>query len=139
AAAEGRSAAQIVVAVRAKLAADCEDGVRPLLKRTVLRALRGPGAKARAALVGLGFPVELFDELPAAQRALESAPGSVSIEALARPSAELSGQIFAHAALAVERVELAPALQRFGAALGAWIYAFDAWQDLADDVRLGRF
>lgn len=131
-------AALDVGAVRAKLLDDIEDGDRPLAKRVVLRALRRPSEKARAALRRLGFPLSLLDELPRAQAEAER-QRDPDIAVLAEPSATLVGQVFAHAALAADRPQHAAVLRSLGEALGAWVYAFDAWRDLPDDVRRGRF
>ncbi|MCA8958559.1 MAG: hypothetical protein KDC87_20955, partial [Planctomycetes bacterium] len=62
-----------------------------------------------------------------------------TIEVLARPSAELVGQVFAHAGRVCGRPELADGLSELGRALGAFVYALDAWTDLTEDRARGRF
>jgi hypothetical protein len=125
-------------AVRAKLIDDVEDGDAPWSKRLALRALRGPQQRARAALRRLGFPVSLLDSLPARQAEAERAPRP-TIESLAGPSVELTGQVFGHAALASDRARLGGWLRAFGEALGAIVYGLDAWDDRGADLRRGRF
>ncbi|MCB9870629.1 MAG: hypothetical protein H6837_12290 [Planctomycetes bacterium] len=131
-------AAANVGAVEAKLRDDLADGDRPLRSRVGLRLLRGPAARAREQLRALGVPTALFDELPARQAARERA-ARPTIEVLARPSAELVGQVFAHAGRVCGRPELADGLSELGRALGAFVYALDAWTDLTEDRARGRF
>ncbi|MGE0144437.1 MAG: DUF5685 family protein [Planctomycetota bacterium] len=47
--------------------------------------------------------------------------------------------MFAHAGRLSDREADVGALADFGRALGAWVYVFDAWQDLAEDRRRDRF
>lgn len=123
--------------VDAKLRDDLDDGAR-WWTRPVRWLLRGKVRRAHRALAGLGFDLGLVAQLPERQRAVEAAeaPGMAS---LAEPSALLLGEIFAHAGVLAERRRHVAALRRFGRAVGAAVYAFDALDDHDDDRRRGCF
>ena len=127
--------------IDAKLRDDVDDGrrwwtrpLRWLLRRKVRRAF--------AALRAQGFAVELLESLPPRQAAVEAA-AQPSLQQLAAPSAELLGEIFAHGGSLGGsldgREEATPELRRFGRAVGAAVYAFDALEDHDDDRARGRF
>lgn len=130
-------AAANLATIVAKLHDDVADDGR-WRSRAALRLLRGRHARSTAALRALAFPVSLFTELPARQAEREAEP-SPNLATLAAPTAELSGQLFGHAARLSGRREDAAALVAFGASLGRFVYAWDAFRDLRADVRLGRF
>ncbi len=133
-------AAANVAAVEAKLQDDVLDE-GGLLPRVGLRFLGKDRSRARVMLAEIGFPVSLFDELGPRQSAVEARglEGRASLEELAEPSATLCGQMFAHAARLTGRWQDAAAAGRLGGALGRHVYLDDAWRDLDDDGRRGRF
>lgn len=98
------------------------------------------GARIEDALSALGeqgFPVGILRGMPERQAAREA--GASRPDAVAGPSAGLSAALFVHAARIADAMEHAPALARFGAALGRAIYWLDALEDQAEDARKGRF
>lgn len=102
------------------------------------RLLAGEAKAAHEFLHADGFPVQILQDLPErqarAERALSPTP-----EALALPTAEVLGSIFA----AVSRRTGAPsrvvALRQLGQSLGSAIYLKDALDDQAKDRRKNRF
>ncbi|MEZ6037953.1 MAG: DUF5685 family protein [Planctomycetota bacterium] len=127
--------------VDAKLRDDLDDGPR-WWTRALRWLLRGKVRRAHRALTELGFDVALVAQLPARQRAVEAAVATAAaptLASLAAPSAEVLGEIFALAGRLADREPRVAALRRFGRAVGAAVYAFDALDDHDDDRRRGRF
>ena len=130
-------AALDIAAVQAKLCDDIEDeGL--WTRRAALRLLRSRAARASGELRRLGFRVELFDTLASRQGSLERRT-RVTLQELAAPTAELTGEMFAHTAIVTGRAKLVGLLRTTGKALGRFIYAWDAVLDLDEDLRKGRF
>ncbi|MEM7199673.1 MAG: DUF5685 family protein [Planctomycetota bacterium] len=135
-------AALNVAAVEAKLRDDVRDegGLR-LRARLGRRWLRGRMAKAQSCLAehsGSARLGEALRDLDGRQAAVERGRHS-TLAALARPSADVTGAIFAGAGRAVGRPELERPLRALGEGLGRFVYLWDAWVDRDADARRGRF
>ncbi len=130
-------AAVNVLAITAKLRDDQMDEGR-LRSRVGLRVLRRQDRLATTALHRQGFPVSIFEELPAQQAAAERATDP-SLHSLAGPSRVLGGQMFAYVAVVAKRDGYASVLRRFGEALTTWVYLWDAVIDAKSDQKHVRF
>lgn len=130
-------AALTIAAAGAKLRDDVQDDGR-LLSRTALSLLRSRERRAWRTLADQGFPVEVIRGLPRRQTAVESA-AVATLRSLAAPSADLTAAAFGHLARVSCRDALRPSLERFGAALGTFVYLQDAVDDLSRDLERGRF
>lgn len=124
--------------VEAKLIDDVTDDDSRLVRRASLRLLRGRARTAYQVLDDLGFPVAEIATLPARQAEAEELE-QPSLDDLGAPSAQLTASLFAFAGEVTGRQEHRGALSRFGAALGSFVYLWDAWIDRDDDRRRQRF
>ena len=117
-----------------------EGGLRAAGSRLLCALSRARFGHAGAILSASGFPVaEVGRRLGGQARAeTEVARGGDPREA-AQPSALAFGAILAHTArLAGRDANVAP-LAQAGRSLGELVYTLDAYEDLADDLRRGRF
>lgn len=90
------------------------------------------------ALVDLGFPSTLLEELTARQSVIERR--CTDLDSLSEATAEVSAVVFHHAAIAVgAQSELACALRKIGHAFGKLIYLLDALEDFRSDLRTKQF
>lgn len=118
--------------VEAKLIDDVQDEGR-WTRRTARWILARKCRLAADKLGELGYPLAGLTELSGRQSRIEARAGS--LEEYAGPTAELTGDLFEFAGHLAGRTELADPLRRFGAALGGFIYVWDAWIDRDEDAR----
>jgi len=108
------------------------------LHRWLLWRVFQPGfVKARQELLAQGFPVPEVERWMAANARLEKRP-TLSLQRAVRPSAAISGLMFAHAgrhATAATRT----ALRGAGEALGAFLFFMDSLLDYGSDGRAGQY
>lgn len=100
--------------------------------------LGGKEKKARDYLAGRGYPLTSMLELPARQAAVERQTVT-RLETLAAPTAEALSDAFAWIAVLAERPDLDAGLRRLGAELAAYVYLWDALEDLEKDLKRGAF
>lgn len=126
-----------LVLVESKAADDQQDG--DLLKARVARTLYSSRfALARQHLRETDFPLEALTDLPVAQSAAESDPNP-TLASLSAPTATALGEVFAAIATHHRQPELSEPLRTLGAALGRYLYLWDALEDLASDTQKGTF
>jgi Family of unknown function (DUF5685) len=134
----GATAAALNIAlVESKLEDDVTDG-EGVLSKVALRALKNKRTKARRYLREVGYPVESITRLQHLQSEVESRDRP-SLDSLSEPTAQMMTACFVYIAQLAERLEMSPALGDFGAALGRFLYLWDAVDDFEDDRKRGRF
>ncbi len=136
------AAAVTLCGLRAKLEDERVDehGPRAAACRALISVSRSRFDRAEHTLRASGFPVaEVYRDL-AGQSWVEKqvTDGSNSAEA-ALPSARAFGSILAHTARVAGNDRNVEPLYEAGHSLGTLIYALDAYRDLDDDSRRGRF
>ena len=117
-----------------------ERGLRAVVCRLLSVLSRPRFDRAHKVLAASGFPVTEVERLLAGQSRVEAEVGRGGAPmAAAQPSAYAFGAILAHTArLAGNDANVAP-LAQAGRSLGELIYTLDAYEDLDDDLRRGRF
>lgn len=128
----------------AKLGDHIADG-DGLAARRGVAGLAGRAAdryRAKAGSLGeaIGLPVDRIAASIDRQRAVEDAcgPGG-SLESVTAPTAEATGELFAHAALVAERPGNIGPFRAAGAAFGTLAHLLDAAEDYEDDERRGAW
>lgn len=93
------------------------------------------GRQARKAAARYPFLAEIAQEAVDGQAQAER--DRAGLDACAEPTARLLSRLFGE--LAGDREGQRLALERFGYFLGRWVYLMDAADDLAEDLKAGRF
>lgn len=123
------------------LRAKCEDDVQDessLKAKLGLRVSRHLEAPSLQALERSGFSWTVLSTFKIRQAEVERVD-SCSLERYGLPTAEVTGEIFAHPAKLIGRPELTGLLRHLGQALGYLIYWRDAFDDRTADSRARRF
>lgn len=122
--------------IGAKIQDNVEDG--SALWGLADSAFEGKRRKAISFLEETGFETGVLIDLPGKQSAAESDSES-TLESLASPTAEAMEVAFAHLATLLELPELRSPLGQLGAAVGRFVYLWDATLDRDSDQRKGEF
>lgn len=97
-------------------------------------------AKARSIGSSIGLPVDRIADSIDRQKSVEDACGpGTSLEAVTAPTAEATGELFAHAAVVAERPGNIEPFRAAGAAFGTLAHLLDAAEDYEDDERRGAW
>jgi hypothetical protein len=95
-------------------------------------------AKARDYLSARGYPMEALSQLPIRQAAAERDPAP-TLGALCRPTQDALADGFEWIGVLAERPDLRQHLGRLGREIAAFVYLWDALQDLDKDRKSGAF
>jgi hypothetical protein len=117
-----------------------ESGFRAAGSRLLCALSRARFGHAGAILSDSGFPVaEVRRRLAGQSRVETDVARGGDPWAAAQPSAQAFGAILAHTARLTGRDANVAPLAQVGRSLGELVYTLDAYEDLADDLRRGRF
>lgn len=119
-----------------KLRDDWEDD-RAWLAGLAWRALRPGWARARAALVDAGFPVESVEEAMRGQARIERG-GACTLAEASAPTRAIARVLFGHAGAAAGEAHR-PGFEALGDRVGAFLFYFDNLLDLERDLRAGSY
>ena len=129
-----RAAAALIVSSRYKLLDTCADErfFKRLAARAVLAATSGAYRRAACELPDFdGFVRRMTDE----QSSYEAANGD-SLDRASDPTAQSLSFLFASLS---EKPDIRPVLERLGYLVGRFVYLADAGDDLAGDLKRGRY
>lgn len=122
--------------IGAKIQDNVEDG--SALWGLADSAFEGKRRKALSYLEETGFDSRVLTELPGKQAEAEST-ADCSLETLSAPTAEVMAVAFSHLSTLLELPETREPLARLGAAVGRFVYLWDAALDRASDQKRGEF
>lgn len=95
-------------------------------------------ARARDWLASKGYPLESILELPSRQAFVEELQAP-SLAELALPTRQALAEAFAWIGVLASRPDLTPELRRLGESIAAFVYLWDALEDLEKDRKREQF